>query len=261
MRGLDQGLMQEIVSVLLSSGGQFADVYFQDMSARQVEAESGRVERISTVRERGVGLRIIKDLVTHFATTVDLTPSALLDLARNLASGAGKKGGPRVVRLESAPPGPLPAGEDPTRVPLDEKAKMVMEAIDTLNGFDGRLVQVKTVFRDSSVMVQVANSDGVLAVDTRGYGIFLVQVVASDGEHVQVGYEPVGGTGGYDVFRALDPGAVARTAARRALTMLEAPEAPSGRMSVGPKEARSLPRASSDRLSASGSFRRRLPRW
>jgi TldD protein len=207
------------------------------MTARQVEAESGQIERISTIREKGVGLRLIHKGVTHFATTVDLTPDSLLTLASSLASGAGitgkgQKGKGKKIQLSEIPPGPLPPGEDPAGIPLQEKGQLVMGALNILDGFDSRITQVKSIYRDSSLSIIIANSDGILARDTRSYGVFLVQVVASDGDHIQVGYEPVGGTGGYSVFRNLVPAEVAMTAAKRALRMLEAPEAPAGKMPV-----------------------------
>ena len=228
----DPSLLEKVVSTLLSSGGEFADIYYQDMTARQVEAESGQIERISTIREKGAGLRLIRGGVTHFATTVDLTPDSLLTLASELASGAGSLGKGKKVQLTELPPGPLPPGEDPAGIPLEDKGKLVMGALNTLDGFDSRLAQVKSIYRDSSLSILIANSDGVLAEDSRSYGVFLVQVVATDGDHIQVGYEPVGGTGGYGMFREMDPADVATTAAKRALTMLEAPEAPAGKMPV-----------------------------
>ena len=233
----DPSLLEKVVSTLLSSGGEFADIYYQDMTARQVEAESGQIERISTIREKGAGLRLILGGVTHFATTVDLTPDSLLALASDLASGArptgkGQTGNGRKVQLSVLPPGPLPPGEDPAGIPLEDKGKLVMEALNALDGFDNRLAQVKSIYRDSSLSILIANSDGILAEDSRSYGVFLVQVVASDGDHIQVGYEPVGGTGGYGIFREMEPADVATTAAKRALTMLEAPEAPAGKMPV-----------------------------
>ena len=229
---LDAAPIEKVISILLSSGGEFADLFYQDTSARMVEAESGQIERISTTREKGVGLRLIRQGVTHFATTADLAPKALLDLASDLASGAGATGKAPKVDLVELPPGPLPMGEDPAGIPLEEKGKLVMRALTELNGFDNRLAQVKSIYRDSSLSILIANSEGVLARDTRSYGVFLVQVVASDGEHIQVGYEPVGGIGGYGIFRNLEPAQVAVTAAKRALTILEAPEAPSGKMPV-----------------------------
>jgi TldD protein len=229
---INPDLMKDVLSILLSSGGEYADLFYQHITASQVEAESGRVERVSTVRETGVGLRLIRGSVTHFATTVDHSHRHLIKLAHRLAAGAGAVTDQGPVRLERSPDGSLPPGEDPSIVPVDEKAKLVIRAVEALRGLDNRLVQVKSVYRDSSVFIQVANSDGALGEDTRRYGVFLVQVVASDGRHIQVGYEPRGGTGGYGVFRNMEPEEVAHTAARRALTTLEAPEAPSGRMTV-----------------------------
>jgi TldD protein len=229
---LSPDLMHDVISVLLSSGGDYADLFYQDVTTSQVEAESGRVERVSTIREAGAGLRMILGTVTHFATTVDLSPHHLLALAGSLAGGAGVISDRDPVRLQRAQEGPLVPGEDPSAVSLDEKTKLVIRAIQTLEGFDNRLIQVKSIYRDSSASVQIANSDGVLGEDIRRHGVFLVQVVASDGTHIQVGYEPVGGTGGYSVFRALEPETVAHTAAGRALKMLEAREAPADRMTV-----------------------------
>ena len=240
MNQLDQGLMAEIVSILLTSGGEFADFYFQDMTARMAEAESGRIERISSVREAGVGLRLIRNGVTHFGTSVNLDPAAIRELAQSLAEGAGEIKGrekgegrrEKGIELKKSPQGPLLAGEDPSGIPLVKKGELVLAAIKSLDGYDPRLIQVKSVYRDSSMTMKVANSNGVYAEDERSHGVFLVQVVASDGDHIQVGYEPVGGTGGSDVFAGIDPGQVAVVAADRALTMLEAPEAPSGTMPV-----------------------------
>lgn len=232
MKYPEPDLMREAVAALMSSGGEYADLYFQDVGATHLEAESGRLERASRVREAGVGLRLIREGVTHFATAVDLSPKSLLDLASKLASGAGQAMGRPGIHLSRVPEGALSPGEDPSSITLDEKGRLVMRAVESLDGYDKRLVQVKAVYRDSSAFVRIANSEGSLCEDLRRYGVFLVQVVASDGQHFQVGYEPVGGIGGYDVFRGFSPEEVAGIAAKRALVMLEAHEAPSGRMTV-----------------------------
>ncbi len=225
-------LMGDVVNTLMSAGGEYADFFFQDVTATHLEGESGRLEKVSRVREAGAGLRLIRNGVTHFATAVDLSPESLLRLASSLASGSGKEAGFPGIALDSSPGGPLPPGEDPSTITLDEKGRLVMRAIESASGLDKRIVQVKAVYRDSSAITRIANSAGILCEDLRRHGVFLVQVVASDGERFQVGYEPVGGIGGYGVFRQVEPEDVARIAAKRALVMIEAPEAPSGRMTV-----------------------------
>jgi len=225
-------LLEEMISSLLSCGGEYADVYYQNNSARMIEAEDGQLEKVSSTQEKGMGLTIIRDGVRHFASTVDLSSKALLGLARTLASGAGKLGASSKVMLDRADRGPLPMGEDPARVSLDEKARLVMKGLEAGRAYDNRIIQVKSVLRDSVSHIIVANSEGALAEDNRAYGVYLVQSVGSDGENIQVGYEPVGGIGGYEVFSTMDPEEIGIVSARRAITMLEASEAPAGRMMV-----------------------------
>ncbi|TNF49616.1 TldD/PmbA family protein [bacterium] len=229
---LNPALIEDVLKTLLSSGGELADIFYEDMTSRMLEAEGQAMERVSSGRETGVGMRIVRDEVTRFGTTVDLKPESLLELARFLAAGSGPGESAHVSSLKRTPEGSLTLEEDPSSISLKEKGGLVLSALTTARKFDNRVVQVKAVYRDTESRILVANSDGVLAEDHRGYGIFLVQVVASDGDHMQVGYEPQGGIGGYEIFRSVDPEMIAQVAARRAITMLEAPEAPSGRMTV-----------------------------
>jgi TldD protein len=57
-------------------------------------------------------------------------------------------------------------------------------------------------------------------------------VVSADGEIIQTGYEPVGGTMGFEIFDFHSPEEVAEVAAKRSLQMLSARKAPMGRMAV-----------------------------
>src|SRR5512145_414506 len=60
----------------------------------------------------------------------------------------------------------------------------------------------------------------------------MVQVVASDGSGIQTGYEPVGGLTGMELFEKEPLEAAAEKAAQRAVRMLSARKAPSGKMPV-----------------------------
>jgi len=62
--------------------------------------------------------------------------------------------------------------------------------------------------------------------------MFIVQVIASEKGTIQTGYEPIGGSLGFELFDECDPEAVAVTAASQACLMLEAQPAPTGRMPV-----------------------------
>src|SRR5439155_20517641 len=72
---------------------------------------------------------------------------------------------------------------------------------------------------------------GVAAADDRTRVRLGVQVVARRGDRVETGHETLGGHIGFELLEE-DPAAVAERAARKALTALDAVDAPSGKMPV-----------------------------
>ena len=80
-------------------------------------------------------------------------------------------------------------------------------------------------------IVEVFNSDGVSAADDRTRTRLSTQVVARRGDRVETGMDTRGGHAGYEIL-AERPEDVAESAARKALTALDAVDAPTGRMPV-----------------------------
>jgi TldD protein len=78
----------------------------------------------------------------------------------------------------------------------------------------------------------VANSDGLYARDDQVRTRLMVQCVATGDTGMQTGYEAPGRSMGFELFDAFAPEHVGRKAARRALTLLDAVPAPSGRLPV-----------------------------
>jgi TldD protein len=58
--------------------------------------------------------------------------------------------------------------------------------------------------------------------------IFAVQGIVSDGTLMETGYEPVGGSRGFELLTEIPPEEIARRAIGRALTMLRARRSPAG---------------------------------
>jgi TldD protein len=91
---------------------------------------------------------------------------------------------------------------------------------------------VKVLYRDVSQKLSVSNSEGLFVEGERVGTVFSVQVVSARGDVVQTGYEPAGGTMGFELFDLHPPEEVARVAAKRSLLMLSARKAPMGKMAV-----------------------------
>ena len=86
-------------------------------------------------------------------------------------------------------------------------------------------------YAESRRVVEIYNSDGLAAADDRTRMRLGAQVVARRDDRVETGSDTRGGHAGFELL-ADDPEAVAETAARKALTLLDAVDAPTGRMPV-----------------------------
>jgi len=225
--------LSRILRSALSGGGEFADIYFEEGTSTSIVCEDGKIERIVTGTDRGVGIRVISDLRTAYAFTNEVTEKALLELAGTVSRAVrGREFGAAIdMRSKSVGAG-FAIRISPEAVPLQDKVAVVRRADAAARRMDGRVRQVMVVYRDGKVRTQIANSLGEFVETGRTGTVFLTQVVAVQDDIIQTGYEPVGGFMGFELFDGKDPEEVARTAAGRALMMLTARKAPAGMMPV-----------------------------
>src|SRR5260221_128877 len=120
--------------------------------------------------------------------------------------------------------------ELPETVEKLRKAEVLRRADDAARAAGGAIRQVSAAYADSRKRVLIANSDGLLVEDDRVRTRFMVSCTALGDGGLQSGYEGPGRTVGFELFDEFDPEEVARTAAGRALRMLDARPAPVGKL-------------------------------
>jgi len=217
----------------LKQGGDFAELFLEKTGTCSIICEDDRIERIITGTDAGVGLRVIFDHKTSYGYCNTFSEKGLLELASSVSSAVGAKAGPINIQFDVKPSSSgLEVRLLPDGIPLSQKVSMVGRANQRARSRDKRVRQVKVVYRDYNQKVTVANSKGIFVEDNRIGTIFFVQVVSVQDGITQTGYEPVGGTIGFELFDEYPPEHVADIAANRSLLMLEAKEAPMGRMPV-----------------------------
>ncbi|MBI5827684.1 MAG: TldD/PmbA family protein, partial [Deltaproteobacteria bacterium] len=223
----------KVIKAALKSGGDFADIYVEDIVNTSIVCEEKKIEKVVSGRDRGCGVRVIAGFKTYYAYTNDLTESGLLEIAGVVAKGVkeGKEAGDvSLARKDRAP------GFDIKRVPymagLQEKVGFVKRADSTAWAVDKRIVQVKVVYGDGYKRFAVVNSLGEWVEEERAGLLLLCSVVSKEDDVIQTGYEPVGGVMGLEALDETTPEMVAETAAKRAVMMLGARRAPGGKMGV-----------------------------
>ena len=228
-------VVERTLGVALSRGGDFAEVFAEDRSSVSARLDDGRVEELATGRSRGVGIRVVRGETTGFAHTADLSERGLAAAAEAAAAASTQAGEPvRVAALPDAPVGPdgPAAAVLPETVTKDAKVALLQRADAAARERSGSIRQVSAAYADGRRRILVANSDGVFAEDDQVRTRFMVSCVAEGDTGLHTGTEAPGRTVGFELFDEFEPEDIARVAADRALTLLSARPAPSGRLPV-----------------------------
>lgn len=232
MSGLvDPELAARVLERALARGGDFADLYVEDRSSLAVTLDDRRVERPQTGRERGASVRVVVGDASYFGHVDGLAEEDLLRVAESVAQAVrGDARAPAALGAASAAKG-HEVRRRPEEVDAATKAELLRACDERARSVAGEIAQVSASYAESRRRVEIYNSDGLAAADDRTRVRLGVQAVARRDGRVETGHETLGGHAGFELLEA-DPEAVAESAARKALTLLDAVDAPTGKMPV-----------------------------
>jgi TldD protein len=231
---VEQTVLERVLAAAVRTGGDFAEVYVEDKSNTMAGLDDGRVEQVTSGRDRGAGIRVVKGDTTGFAHTADLSERGLLEAAAAAAAAASSgPAGVRTVALTPSPPRSVsPVDRWADQVATADKVELLRRVDDAARSSGAAIVQVSAGYADSRKRILVANTDGVMAGDEQSRHIVRVSVVADGDAGMQTGFQSAGHTYGFEMFDDVDVEELARDAARQALTKLRARPAPSGSLPV-----------------------------
>ncbi len=231
---LDQDLIQRTLAAALRTGGDLAEVFVEDKASSNAIFDDGKVEHLTSGRERGAGIRVIVGDTTGFAHTADLSEAGLADAAEAAAAAARSGGGgvKEVALTRQTSPRPNEVALLPEDVAKARKVELLGRADAAARSAGSAISQVTARYGDSRRHILIANSDGLLTEDDQVRTLFSVMAVASGDTGMQTGYQSLGRTVGFELFDTYDVQDLGREAAERALLKLAARPAPSGTMPV-----------------------------
>jgi TldD protein len=233
--GIDVALVERLLGEALGSGGEYADLYFEYRSGADFVFEEGRVRTVGRGIVLGLGVRVLRGDSTGYAYTEELSEERMRDAARTagqIASGGGAPG-PIAIKPIALPdfyPIRTPSLERPGR----EKVELLRRADQAARSYDKRIVRVEASMAEEWREVLVVTSDGRYARDRQPMIRFGVHAVAEENGKRQGGRSGAAARRGMEQFLVPDqsPEEQGREAARLAIAMLHAAEAPAGPMPV-----------------------------
>jgi TldD protein len=227
--------LDRYLAAALAYGGDYADLYFEYLLTSSIGIDESIVKSASQGVSMGVGVRVIAGERTGYAYSDDLSPKKILkaaNVAAHIASGPGKIG--KFDLHEGVRHNLYPVLTAPTETALADRVELVKRADHAARAYDPRVFQVQAAYADNLRHVLVVTSEGVLTVDRQPLARLSVHALARrNGETPQQGHSGGGGRVDLDFFlKDKPPEHFAREAAREAIAMLDAAEAPAGEMTV-----------------------------
>src|ERR1700678_3638690 len=232
--GITERLLERCLGEALSAGGDYADLYFESVTATALGVDEQIVRSASQGTSAGCGIRVLSGERTGYAYTDNLSPERLLHAAKTaalIASGPAKQTVQGFVEAPVADLYPVPLGG--FDLDLAARLELILRADRAARAYDPRIVQVRTGYSEELRRILIAASDGAFASDTQPLCRLNVWVIAKEGAVTTKGAAGGGGRAGLEQFtQSKSPENLAHEAARGAILQLGAVAAPAGEMEV-----------------------------
>ncbi len=231
---LEKQLIEKMIDTALATGGDFAEIFIEDKVSESIQLIGGRVEKASSQKSFGVGVRIALKLQSVYGYTNSKNPEDLVKLASDLSKSFSHSEKTSPTKLGTVEVGKHHRVKiSPRDVQQTDKVALLKRAYKAAKEYDSVIQQVTVFLLDSVQDVLIANSEGRFVSEERVRVRLGINAIAGKDGMMQTGFEGPGSGRGYEYFQdELDVEGIAREAARIAKTMLFADDCPSGVMPV-----------------------------
>ena len=200
---VDENILERLIAEALRSGGDYADLFFENTSAGDMLLRDRSVSSGGFNIDYGVGIRVLKGEKTGYAYSESTQLDAMLSAARaaaaiadsgycpagqNISADKGPQCGTPACGFKGRP---NPAAD---RYPMqgdwrESDKNSHVEYLQRLDGMirsrDSRAVSVIAMLSDQVTDVLMFNSLGELKYDTRPMGSISVQVIYRQGDRTE----------------------------------------------------------------------------
>ncbi|MBR3694071.1 MAG: TldD/PmbA family protein [Erysipelotrichales bacterium] len=230
---LSKELCQKVLQEMLTTGGDFAEIYEQKRDVCSYQMINGVVEEANSGTQYGIGLRIYQGFSSVYAYTNLNNEEDLLRTARDLAQSVEGVSSVEALPLEEV------VFEDIHQVekrPTEYSAKYKLDFLHQINeaslAYDPIIKKAITNYSEQEEDVLIANSTGKYIHDNRIRVRISAGAVAADETRMQDAIAGPGAHMGLEFFDTIDPKELGEHVAQIAKTMFYAEECPSGVMDV-----------------------------
>lgn len=203
--------LRDILAEAMSTGGDFAEIFFEDSIENNLFHNGNALLKTEAVRICGAGIYVLMGTKSAYAYTNDLSFEGLLTTARKaagLVNPFGVKGRiclpePEFTRRLFAQPNPCRTL--PSVVGIEKKIKLLEDATSLAAKCSGHLSRLEVAQFGKEQHICVYNSDGLFTEDTRVTDRLRFAYTLSDGKEKQGGWGEYTRPEGWEAYDSYGP--------------------------------------------------------
>ena len=231
MQLLQSSIAQDVIAQGLSMGADFVEVFIEKTQNEGIVFKNSRAEDIQSGVIFGIGIRLIHGDQALYGYTNSTDREELLRITTLLGARIGQKNNSVTpVNFERLIYPQVPALFDKE---IDAKYKLsFLKKIDERLRQDEKVSQVMLSFTKKKQMIEVYNSEGIIATEERPYIRLFHQLVMKDGALQTEAVNGPGAIGGWEFMEKLNTEEICSGLLKQANTTLYAKPCPAGKMPV-----------------------------
>lgn len=231
---LQKEIAHDVIAYAISLGADFCELFIEKTSVQNIVYNSKKIKDISSGIDSGIGVRLIYGQMALYAFSNSTKKEDLLDMVKKLATQFTHKVNalaPTTFNFNKLQYKEVKAV--PNRDALLPEKIEALKKLDQLTRAQSPLIsQVSLNFLQKEQNIEIFNSEGLHATETRPYIRIYSSAVASDGADQATGSTSPGRRGGFNFIETLNFDETAEIVAKQALTVLKAKACPAGMMPV-----------------------------
>jgi len=231
-------LAEKTVKLALKFGAEYAETRIGRAVKTTIRAVNDKLEQITSGTDRGLGIRALHKGAFGFASSNSFNRHDLEESTRMAVKAAKVSSTEIKEKVFLAPVETLEdrivmrSGEAPSKVDVTRKMKLIIRAYKAAKEVSPKVASVDTLYGDGTEEGAIVTSEGTKIFRGSSYLMLRVLVFAREEEKISMCYENIGSTGGFELFEEQPVEKCAEKAAERAVAMLKAKPAPSGRFTI-----------------------------
>lgn len=230
---LDKILVLDVLNEALKTGGDFAEVFFEDTVSNLISIGDKKIENSISNITYGVGIRVIKDFFCSYVSTNDVTKDGLIKAAKKAAQAIKDKSKKHNIDfIEHNIVNRHPMLLNPLDIPKIQKREYLTILSEKAYDLSRKIKRVEASISDKEQKVLIANSEGLWIEDKRIYTSFGLSVIVDDNGEQFDDYVRKAGMKGFELVKEAELDAMAEKAVSNAVEQLSAIKCPAGKMPV-----------------------------